>query len=92
MEFLIIVVLLVIVVATVVWLFIARQGDAEFEFIVGERTAFVLDERTEQQRPSHAQYRLLIKVRKVGQLWMRILGIYCHMSSMMVLRSVRNGA
>lgn len=47
MEFLMIVVILAAVVAVAVWLFIARQGDAEFEFKVAERTEFVLEELTE---------------------------------------------
>jgi len=47
-EFLMIVIILVIVVAIAVWLFIARQGDAEFEFIVGQRTDFILEELTDK--------------------------------------------
>ncbi len=48
MEFLVIKVLLAIVVTVAIWLFIARQGDAEFEFLVGQRTAFTLVEGTAQ--------------------------------------------
>jgi hypothetical protein len=43
-EFLMIVVILVALVAVAVWLFIARQGDAEFEFMVAERTPFIVEE------------------------------------------------
>jgi hypothetical protein len=47
-EFLVTIVLLAVIVAVAVWLFIARQGDAEFEFLVGQRTAFMLVEKTEK--------------------------------------------
>lgn len=47
MEFLMIVMIVAVVVAVAVWLFIARQGDAEFEFKVQERTQFTLEELTE---------------------------------------------
>lgn len=49
MDFLMILVSLVVIVVIAVWLFIARQGDAEFEFLVGERTAFILEEVTEKK-------------------------------------------
>ena len=48
MEFLSILVVLMIVLALGVWLFIARQGDAEFEFIVAQRTDFVLEDLTDK--------------------------------------------
>ena len=48
MEFLMILVGLAVVVAIAVWLFIARQGDAEFEFIVGQRTDFILEDATDK--------------------------------------------
>ncbi|MDR3588547.1 MAG: hypothetical protein P4N41_02690, partial [Negativicutes bacterium] len=46
MEFLSVLLLLVVIVAVAVWLYIARQGDAEFEFLVDQRTDFKLDELT----------------------------------------------
>ncbi|MBC8014903.1 MAG: hypothetical protein H7X79_04075 [Sporomusaceae bacterium] len=48
MEFLMILVVLAVVVAVSVWLFIVRQGDAEFEFIVGQRTDFILEDITDK--------------------------------------------
>lgn len=48
MDFLMMLVFLVIIVAIAVWLFIARQGDAEFEFLVGERSPFILEELTDK--------------------------------------------
>lgn len=48
MEFLMIIVVLIVALSIGVWLFIARQGDAEFEFIVGERSDFILDEMTDK--------------------------------------------
>ena len=48
MEFLMTVMSVMVLVAVAVWLFIAKQGDAEFEFKVGERTQFVLEELTEK--------------------------------------------
>ena len=48
MEFLMTIVLLAVIVSVAVWLFIAKQGDAEFEFMVSQRTDFVLDESTEK--------------------------------------------
>ncbi len=48
MEFLITILLVALVVAIAIWLFIARQGDAEFEFLVDERTDFALEELTEK--------------------------------------------
>lgn len=48
MEFLMIVVVLIVVLAIGVWLFIARQGDAEFEFIVDQRTDFILEDLTDK--------------------------------------------
>ena len=49
MDFLMILISLVVIVCIAVWLFIARQGDAEFEFSVGERTGFVLEELTDKK-------------------------------------------
>lgn len=43
MDFLMLLILAAGVLALGVWLFIARQGDAEFDFIVDQRTDFVLD-------------------------------------------------
>jgi len=43
-----ILVVLVVAVLIAVWLFIAWQGDAEFEFIVGQRTDFILDDVTDK--------------------------------------------
>lgn len=48
MEFLMILLVVAVVVAVGVWLFIARQGDAEFEFLVGERTEFIRNELTDK--------------------------------------------
>ncbi|WP_378953969.1 hypothetical protein [Pelosinus sp. sgz500959] len=48
MDFLMMLVFLVIIVVIAVWLFIARQGDAEFDFLVGERTPFILEELTDK--------------------------------------------
>ena len=48
MEFLIVLVVLAVVVAVAIWLFIAQQGDAEFEFIVDQRTDFILEDVTEK--------------------------------------------
>ncbi len=47
MEFLMSIVVLCVLVSIGVWLFIARQGDAEFEFMVKDRTPFILEELTE---------------------------------------------
>jgi hypothetical protein len=47
-ELLVTIVVLAIIVAVAVWLFIAKQGDAEFEFLVGQRTGFMLVEKTEK--------------------------------------------
>jgi len=47
-EFLMILVLLVVIVLIAVWLFIARQGDAEFEFIIDQRTDFILEDLTDK--------------------------------------------
>lgn len=48
MEFLMTIILLAVIVSVAVWLFIAKQGDAEFEFMVNQRTDFVLEELTEE--------------------------------------------
>ena len=48
MEFLMIVIILALVVIIGVWLYIARQGDADFEFIVGQRTDFILEDLTDK--------------------------------------------
>ncbi len=44
MELLLFLLLAVAVAAVALWLFIARQGDAELEFIVDQRTDFKLEE------------------------------------------------
>lgn len=44
MELLLFFVVAAVVLAVAVWLFIARQGDAEFEFLVDQRTDFKLEE------------------------------------------------
>lgn len=46
MELLSILVATVILIASLVWLYIVRQGDAEFEFLVDQRTDFRLEELT----------------------------------------------
>ncbi len=47
MEFLLTILLLAALTALFVWLYIARQGDAHFEFLVDQATDFVLTELTE---------------------------------------------
>lgn len=49
MDFLMIVGCVIVFLVIAVWLFIARQGDAEFEFLVGERTSFVVEEVTDKK-------------------------------------------
>ena len=44
MELLLFILLAAAVVAVALWLFIARQGDAELEFLVDQRTDFKLDD------------------------------------------------
>lgn len=44
MELLLFFLIAAAVVAVAVWLFVARQGDAEFEFLVDQRTDFKLEE------------------------------------------------
>ena len=44
MDGLMILLLLVILVVAAVWLFIAKQGDAEFAFLVDQRTPWVVEE------------------------------------------------
>lgn len=44
MELLLFILIAVAVVAAALWLYIARQGDAEFEFLVDQRTEFKLDD------------------------------------------------
>lgn len=48
MEFLIVLVLIIILGAAAVWLFVANQGDANFKFIVEQRTDFTLKEITQE--------------------------------------------
>lgn len=48
MEIMSMIVALAIIIAVAVWLFIAKQGDAEFEFKVKQRTQFILVEKTEK--------------------------------------------
>jgi hypothetical protein len=45
-EFLSVLLLLLVIVAVALWLFVARQGDAEFEFLVDQRTDIKLEELT----------------------------------------------
>lgn len=47
MEFLLTILLVLALVAVFVWLYIARQGDAHFEFLVDQATDLVLTELTE---------------------------------------------
>ncbi|HMM22926.1 MAG TPA: hypothetical protein PKA10_19615 [Selenomonadales bacterium] len=49
MNFLVLLLVLIIAAAVVIWLYVARQGDAEFEFIVDQRTDFRLTELTAGQ-------------------------------------------
>ncbi|MDT8899942.1 hypothetical protein [Anaeroselena agilis] len=46
MELLLFLVMAAAVVAVVAWLFIARQGDAEFDFLVDQRADFKLEEKS----------------------------------------------
>ncbi|EIW20834.1 hypothetical protein SAMN04515679_1671 [Pelosinus fermentans] len=48
MEILVTIVIIAIIMAIAVWLFIAKQGDADFEFKVNERTEFKLVDQTEK--------------------------------------------
>lgn len=47
MNFLMALLVLVVLVGIAVWLYIARQGDAEFEFLVNQRTDFSLVKMTD---------------------------------------------
>lgn len=47
MNFFLGLILLIILIVLAVWLFIVRQGDAEFEFLVDQRTDFTLVEMTD---------------------------------------------
>lgn len=47
MEFLLALIGLVLLVVLFVWLYIVRQGDAEFDFLVDQRTEFSLVEMTD---------------------------------------------
>ena len=47
MFFLTLLLLLIGLLASLVWLFITFQGDAQFEFITAQRTPFVLDKLTQ---------------------------------------------
>ena len=47
MEFLVGLLIVVVIAAAAVWLYIANQGDAQFSFIVEQRTDFVLKEITQ---------------------------------------------
>ncbi len=48
MEILVTIVIVAIIMAVAVWLFIAKQGDADFEFKVNERTDFIVVDQTEK--------------------------------------------
>ncbi|MPL63505.1 hypothetical protein SDC9_09141 [bioreactor metagenome] len=48
MDFLFGLIVLVILIAAGVWLFVTRQGDAEFDFLVDQRTGFSLVEMTDK--------------------------------------------
>lgn len=48
MEFLTVLVLAALLLVVAVWLYIARQGDAEFAFLIDERTKFALVEKTKE--------------------------------------------
>ena len=48
MEVLVFLLVFIAVAIVFVWLYIARQGDAEFEFLVDRRTDFKLDEITRE--------------------------------------------
>ncbi|MCX7781376.1 MAG: hypothetical protein N2491_10825 [Negativicutes bacterium] len=47
MDFLTFMVIAIVALALGVWLYIVRQGDAEFEFIVDQRTDFRVDEQSQ---------------------------------------------
>lgn len=47
MDFLIILIAAAVLLVLFVWLYVARQGDAGFEFLVDHRTDFVLTEMTD---------------------------------------------
>lgn len=46
MELISFLIIVFAVVAVATWLYVARQGDAEFEFLVDQRTDFTLEEMT----------------------------------------------
>lgn len=49
MEFLAFLFIVVGVVMVALWLYIVRQGDAEFDFLVDRRSEFILDELTKEK-------------------------------------------
>lgn len=46
MDFLLLLLVIILAVVVVVWLYIARQGDASFDFVVDQRTDFKLTQLT----------------------------------------------
>jgi hypothetical protein len=46
MEFIAFLLIIIAVLAIITWLYVARQGDVEIEFLVDQRTDFTLDEVT----------------------------------------------
>ena len=49
MDFLMALIVLAVILVGAVWLYIVRQGDAEFEFLVNQRTDFSLVELTDSK-------------------------------------------
>ncbi|VBB06506.1 Hypothetical protein LUCI_1739 [Lucifera butyrica] len=68
MNFLVVLFLLVIFLMVAVWLYIARQGDAEFAYLVKERTDFLLSEATDSTATFTCQVPFLNKGTQDGTI------------------------
>ncbi len=68
MEILVTIVIVAILMAVAVWLFIAKQGDAEFEFKVNERTEFIVVDQTEKTATFSCQVAFINKGSQDGTI------------------------
>ncbi|MEN6567535.1 MAG: hypothetical protein ABFC57_14720 [Veillonellales bacterium] len=68
MDFLLILLLLALAFAAAVWLFIAHQGDAEFAFLVDQRTDFAVTEINENMATFSCKVPFINKGTQLGTI------------------------
>ncbi len=97
MEFIAFLLIVIGLILLALWLYVARQGDAEFDFLVDQRSAFILDELTKDRATFSCKIPFVNKGSQDGTImdcYPRHLMPYeyydaCHIESRLTIDSAR---